>query len=211
MSLPLPSSTKAGRVHEALRAAILSGDLAAGEAVDEVATAAEHEVSRTPVREALRALTSEGLLVPGPRRQLRVVDVSPEHRREITALRVALETTAAEQACVRRTPEDLDRLRALVARQRREAKGGSASTFLEADEAFHRALAEVAGMPTLMLLLDQLGAFVRLGRLGQPTPRRHMLALTREHDHLVDLLEERDGATLAATLAAHIHSTAQRS
>lgn len=210
MSLTLPSSTKAGRVHEALRAAILSGALAAGEAVDEVATAAEHEVSRTPVREALRALTSEGLLVPGPRRQLRVVDVSPEHRREVTSLRVALETTAAEQACARRTADDVDRLRLLVARQRRAAKGGDALTFLEADEAFHRALAEVAAMPTLMLLLDQLGAFVRLARLGQPTPSRHMLGLTREHDHLLDLLEEGDGDTLAATLAEHIRSTAQR-
>lgn len=210
MSLTLPSSTKAGRVHEALRAAILSGALAAGEAVDEVATAAEHEVSRTPVREALRALTSEGLLVPGPRRQLRVVDVSPEHRREVTSLRVALETTAAEQACARRTADDVDRLRLLVARQRRAAKGGDALTFLEADEAFHRALAEVAAMPTLMLLLDQLGAFVRLARLGQPTPSRHMLGLTREHDHLLDLLEERDGDTLAASLAEHIRSTAQR-
>lgn len=210
MSLTLPSSTKAGRVHEALRAAILSGALAAGEAVDEVATAAEHEVSRTPVREALRALTSEGLLVPGPRRQLRVVDVSPEHRREVTSLRVALETTAAEQACARRTADDVDRLRLLVARQRRAAKGGDALTFLEADEAFHRALAEVATMPTLMLLLDQLGAFVRLARLGQPTPSRHMLGLTREHDHLLDLLEEGDGDTLAATLAEHIRSTAQR-
>lgn len=210
MSLTLPSSTKAGRVHEALRAAILSGALAAGEAVDEVATAAEHEVSRTPVREALRALTSEGLLVPGPRRQLRVVDVSPEHRREVTSLRVALETTAAEQACARRTADDVDRLRLLVARQRRAAKGGDALTFLEADEAFHRALAEVAAMPTLMLLLDQLGAFVRLARLGQPTPSRHMLGLTQEHDHLLDLLEEGDGDTLAATLAEHIRSTAQR-
>lgn len=210
MSLTAPSSTKAGRVHEALRAAILSGDLAAGEAVDEVATAALHSVSRTPVREALRALTSEGLLVPGPRRQLRVVDVSPEHRREVTSLRVALETTAARQASERRTPDDVDRLRLLVARQRREAMGGDALAFLEADEAFHRALAEVAEMPTLMLLLDQLGGFVRLARLGQPTPQQHMLALTREHDHLLDLLEDGDGDALTATLAEHIRSTAQR-
>lgn len=205
-----PSSTKAGRVHEALRADILSGRLAAGETVDEVATAAEHEVSRTPVREALRMLASEGLLVPGPRRQLRVVDISPEHRREVTSLRAALEVAAAEQACSRHTPEDVDRLRLLVTRQRREAKGGDAQAFLEADEAFHRALAQTAGMPTLMLLLDQLGAFVRLARLGQPTPQRHMLALTREHDHLVDLLEAGDAEALATTLGEHIRSTAPR-
>ena len=205
-----PPSTKAGRVHEVIRTDILTGRLAAGDTVDEVLTAAEHEVSRTPVREALRALTSEGLLVPGPRRQLRVVDVSPEHRREITSLRVALERTAAEPACARRSTEDVDRLRLLVHRQRRKAKGGEAMAFLEADEVFHRTLAEVAAMPTLLLLLDQLGAFVRLARLGEPTPRSHMLALTREHDHLVDLLEDGEGAALARALDAHIRSTAHR-
>lgn len=210
MTLATPASTKAGRVHAMLRDDILSGRLAAGEPIDEVATATEHEVSRTPVREALRALTSEGLLVPGPRRQLRVVDISPEHRREVTALRVALECTAAAPACTHRTEEDVDRLRVLVARQRREAKGDDARAFLEADEAFHRALAQTASMPTLMLLLDQLGAFVRLARLDQPTPRHHMLALTREHDRLVDLLEAGDAETLTTALGEHIRSTALR-
>lgn len=210
MTLVTPASTKAGRVHATLRDDILSGRLAAGEPIDEVATATTHEVSLTPVREALRALTSEGLLVPGPRRQLQVVDISPEHRREVTALRVALESTAAGPACSHRTEEDIDRLRLLVARQRREAKEGDARAFLEADEAFHRALAQTAGMPTLLLLLDQLGAFVRLTRLGQPTPREHMLALTREHDHLLDLLEAGDAEALATTLAEHIRSTAPR-
>lgn len=210
MSLAPPPTTKAGRVHEALRADILAGRLAAGDTVDEVVTAAEHEVSRTPVREALRSLTSEGLLVPGPRRQLQVVDISPEHRREVTSLRVALEGVATGPACTRCTPDDIDRLRVLVARQRREAKGEDAMAFLGADEAFHRALAEVAGMPTLMLLLDQLGGFVRLARLGAPTPQRHMLALTREHDQLVDLLEAGDAEQLAAALDEHIRSTTLR-
>lgn len=203
---PLPA-TKAGRVHDALREAILSGLLAAGDTIDEVATAAEHAVSRTPVREALRTLTSEGLLVPGPRRQLQVVDVSPEHRNEVTSLRAALEGAATERSCARRTPDDVDGLRLLIARQRREAKGGEPMAFLEADEAFHRALAEIAAMPTLMQLLDQLGAFVRLARVGEPTPQRHMLALTREHEELVDLLEAGDPDALASALDSHIRST----
>lgn len=210
MSTAPSATTKAGQVHAALRAAILDGSLAPGDAVDEVAMATAHGVSRTPVREALRALTSEGLLVPGARRQLHVVDVSEDHRREVASLRTALEGAAVEAACERRTDEDVDRLRLLVARQRREAKGGDAAAFLGSDEAFHRALAQVAGMPTLLQLLDQLGAFVRLARLGEPTPQRHMLALAREHDQLVDLLEARDAATLRTTLTQHIRSTAPR-
>lgn len=210
MTATSSSATKAGQVRAALRTAILDGSLAPGEVVDEVATATAHGVSRTPVREALRALTSEGLLVPGARRRLHVVDVSADHRREVVSLRTALEGAAVEPACERRTEEDLDRLRMLVARQRREAKGDDAAAFLSSDEAFHRALAQVAGMPMLLQLLDQLGAFVRLARLGEPTPQRHMLALTREHDRLVDLLEARDAVSLTTTLTEHIRSTAPR-
>ena len=51
---------------------------------------------------------------------------------------------------------------------------------------------------------------LRLARLGQPTPQRHMVALAREHDHLVDLLEAGDGPALEAALAEHIRSTALR-
>ena len=165
---------------------------------------------RTPVREALRALRSEGLLVPGARRQLHVVDISAEHRQEIATVRTALETAAARVAVTTRTAGDVDGLRTLVLRQRRYARVGDSSAFMAADEEFHRTLAGVAAMPTLDRLLDQLGAFVRLARLGQPTPQRHMMALVREHDALLDLLEEGDGEALAEALGSHIVSTAPR-
>ncbi len=203
-------TTKAGRLHASLRSAIVSGELSAGEPIDEVGVAQAHGVSRTPVREALRALRSEGLLVPGPRRQLCVVDFSAEHRREITTLRVALEVTAAREACARRVPEDIERLRLLVLRQRRHAKAGDSTAFLEADEEFHRTLADIAAMPTLARLLEQLGAFVRLARLGAPTPRAHMVGLTREHDALIELLATGDADTLAEVLTEHIRSTSLR-
>lgn len=207
----LPSTeTKAGRLHAALRDEILSGEIAAGSPVDEVAVAKGHGVSRTPVREALRALRSEGLLVPGPRRQLCVVDVSPEHRHEISTVRSALEAAAARTAATTRTPGDVDSLRLMVMRQRRFARASDNSAFMEADEAFHRALASVAHMPTLDRLLEQLGAFVRLARVGEPTPKRHMMALVREHDALLDLLEDGDGEALAAALTTHICTTAPR-
>lgn len=202
--------TKAARVYEALRAGILSGELVAGGALDEVSLADAHGVSRTPVREALRTLTSEGLLVHGRRRQLLVVDVSERHRSEIVAIRVALEGAAAAEACALTTPDDVDALRLLTIKQRRSADADDAEAFLRLDEEFHRALAAVAAMPTLSRLLAQLGAFVRLTRLGEPTGRRHMQGLTREHEHLVDLLEAGDAAGLRQALEAHISSTAQR-
>lgn len=202
--------TKSGRVLRALRDDIIAGRLAPGAPLDEVALAEAYEVSRTPVREALRELKSEGLLTPGSRRQLLVVDVSDEHRHELTTIRVALEGAAVADACQRAEPEDLDELRLMVIKQRRLAEADDVAGFLQQDEQFHAALAATARMPTLSRLLSQLGAFVRLTRLGEPTDRKHMLGLAREHDRLVDLLEARDADRLRAALTAHVSDTGPR-
>jgi DNA-binding GntR family transcriptional regulator len=204
------TSTKAERVRRAVLDDIMSGALPAGAPLDEVVLAEQHSVSRTPVREALRRLQSDGLLETGPRRQLLVVDVSPEHRREITTLRVALETAATQQACSMRDDDDLDRLELLVLKQRRAADAGEAETFLRLDEEFHLALAGAARMPTLSRMLAQLGAFVRLGRLGEATTTTHMRGLVREHEELVQLLRSRATDTLRSTLTTHIEQTAPR-
>jgi len=203
-------TSKADRVRQAVLADILSGAVAPGTPLDEVALAQQHAVSRTPVREALRRLQSDGLLEVGPRRQLLVVDVSPEHRHEVTTLRVALEGAATAAACERRDEDDLDRLELLLLKQRRAAAAGDAETFLRLDEEFHLALAGSARMPTLSRMLEQLGAFVRLGRLGEATTTPHMQGLVGEHEQLVSLLRSRRAARLRTTLATHIEQTTPR-
>lgn len=202
--------TKADHIHQALREDIVAGHREQGAVLDEVELAATFGASRTPVREALRRLQSEGLLAVGSRRQMCVVDLSQSHRHEVALVREALETTAATQACERWEPDDLDRLRVAVLRQRRVARDGDVAAFLGLDEAFHRELAAIARMPTLSLLLDQLGAFVRLARVAIPTGSAHMLALADEHDHLLDLLERRAAPALCAALGEHIRTTAPR-
>lgn len=208
--------TKADVIHGALRDDIVAGRRAQGSVLDEAELATTFGASRTPVREALRRLQSEGLLTTGSRRQMRVVDLSDDraaaHRREVALLREALEGTAAVEACAVVEPgaEALDRLRLSVLRQRRTAATGDAEAFLVADEVFHRDLAALAGMPTLSLLLDQLGPFVRLARQAVPTDRAHMRGLADEHDHLLDLLERRDPDALRAALSAHIRNTGPR-
>lgn len=203
-------ATKADQIHHLLRADIVAGRFEQGKPLDEAALATTFGASRTPVREALRRLQSEGLLVAGSRRQLFVVDLSESHRREVTVLRDALEGTAAAEACRCWEPDDLDQLRVAIMRQRRAAAADDAETFLGLDETFHRQLAAVARMPTLSMLLGQLGPFVRLARIAVPTDANHMLGLIAEHEHLVDLLEKRDPALLRAALSKHIHDTAPR-
>jgi DNA-binding GntR family transcriptional regulator len=164
------SSTKADRVREAVLADIASGALGPGAPLDEAILAQQHSVSRTPVREALRRLQSDGLLETGPRRQLLVVDVSPAHRREITTLRVALEGAAASAACEVRDEDDLDRLELLLLKQRRAAQANDPEVFLQLDEEFHLALAGAARLPTLSRMLGQLGR--SSGSAGWANPPR---------------------------------------
>lgn len=208
--------TKADTIHGALREDIVAGRRAQGSVLDEADLATTFGASRTPVREALRRLQSEGLLTTGSRRQMRVVDLSDDrsaaHRREVALLREALEGTAAVEACTVVEPgsEAVDRLRLAVLRQRRTADGGDVQAFLASDEEFHRDLAGLAGMPTLSLLLEQLGPFVRLARQAVPTDRAHMRGLADEHDRLLDLLENRDAEGLRTALSAHIRDTGPR-
>lgn len=208
------SRTKAGAIHDALRDEIVAGHRAQGSVLDEAELAATFGASRTPVREALRRLQSEGLLTTGSRRQMRVVDLSGHrsdaHRREIATVRVALEGAAAVEACTVHTEGEVDPLRVAVLRQRRVAATGDVEGFLALDEEFHRDLAALARMPTLSLLLEQLGAFVRLARQGVPTDTGHMLGLADEHDHLLDLLGDRDPGALREALSSHIHDLGPR-
>jgi DNA-binding GntR family transcriptional regulator len=98
----VPKSTLRAHVAERLRAAILSGDILPGAPLVETALSARFEVSRGPLREALRQLIEEGLVVTVPYTGTHVASLSVEDVREIYSLRTALETFAFEQAWDRR-------------------------------------------------------------------------------------------------------------
>jgi DNA-binding GntR family transcriptional regulator len=98
----LPRATFRAHIVERLRAAILAGELAPGAPLVETALAAQFSVSRAPLREALRQLIEEGLVVTVPYTGTRVTDLSVEDVREIYSLRITLERFAFEQAWPRR-------------------------------------------------------------------------------------------------------------
>lgn len=98
----VPKSTFRQHIAERLRAAILNGDLAPGAQLVETALATEFEVSRGPLREALRQLVEEGLLVTVPYTGTHVIKLSVDDVREIYSMRITLERFAFEQAWDRR-------------------------------------------------------------------------------------------------------------
>jgi DNA-binding GntR family transcriptional regulator len=193
------------RAYDHLREAILSGDLPVGTIIAETKVAEDLGISKTPVRQALQLLRTEGLLEVGPRRQLVVRGFSAAHRNEILRIREALEKIAVETACRVITLDDIDQLRLLLMRQGRAADAYNESEFLVLDEQFHVLIAKSANLPIVARLLEQMRGFARLMRLGKTQPPEHLRDILVEHTRILDAIERRDEAEAQAALQEHLH------
>ncbi len=195
------------RAHTQLRNGILHGDIPVGTVLAEADLAEELQISRTPVREALRMLLQEELVEVGPRRQLVVRGMSAERRREVFLIREVLEALAVTTATEIMPLDRIDELRLLTMRQRRAATAEDAETFVDLDEQFHLELAEGAGLPMLVRFIGQMRAFTRL--LGVEALRRpgRMAKVVEEHEGIVDAIEARDVAAARAAMSSHLHAT----
>lgn len=193
------------KAYDYVRSGILRGDLPVGTVLAEATVADELGISKTPVRQALQLLRTEGLLEVGPRRQLVVRGFTVEHRNEILRIREALEEIAVETACRTMSLEQVDVLRLNVMRQRRAADAYDEEGFLVLDEEFHILIAVSANLPIVARLLDQMRGFARLMRLGRTQPPEHLQDIVAEHTRIVDALEGRDVDEALAALQAHLH------
>ncbi len=147
MSLGEAHRTLREIVADELRAMIMRGDLQPGERLLEDRLAEQLGVSRNPVREAIRALEGTGLVEVIPRRGAYVSSLDPDQVRQLLELRAVLEAYAAERAARRRSPADVDRLRALVDEGRRAAKDNDLVRAAGAHRDFHITIEQAAGNP----------------------------------------------------------------
>jgi DNA-binding GntR family transcriptional regulator len=193
------------KAYDHVRDAILHGEIPVGTVLAEATIADELGISKTPVRQALQLLRTEGLLEVGPRRQLVVRGFSVGHRNEILRIREALEKIAVETACTEMSIEDIDMLRLILMRQRRAADAQDEEGFLELDEQFHILIATGANLPIVARLLEQMRGFARLMRLGRTQPPEHLQDIVPEHTRIVDALESRDVQAALTALQEHLH------
>lgn len=193
------------RAYDHLREAILQGELPVGTVLAEASIADELGISKTPVRQALQLLRTEGLLEVGPRRQLAVRGFTPTHRNEIQKIREALEEIAVDTACQVISLENIDLLRLSLLRQKRAADALDEEGFLVLDEDFHVQIAQGANLPIVARLLGQMRGFARLMRLSRTQPPEHLQDIVVEHTRIVDALEERDSEAALSALHTHLH------
>ncbi|MDF2231787.1 GntR family transcriptional regulator [Albimonas sp. CAU 1670] len=212
---PTETGTEAGqkpaeRAYETIRAAILSGELAAGTHLREESLARMTGTSRTPVREALHRLTAEGLALAENRHRY-VADFSVHEVAVIFELRARLESYAASLAATRITVEEIDALKAVVARidALGDASGeGEPERFFELNGRFHDVIIRATRSSQLRALTAQAFALplVTIKRFvcEQEINVRRSNA---QHRDIVTALERRDAEWASAAMMSHIIST----
>lgn len=199
--------TDAQTVYLALRSEIVSGALGPGRPLREVAMAERFGVSRTPVREALRRLEQDRLLVPAARgMEVRAID--PQEVVQVYDMRVLLETEAAGQAALARGIADLLRLEGLLARDRALVDPDDA-TRTRTNLEFHAALWRATHNAVLLDLLERLTIHLVHTPHSTLSVGDRWSASLEEHSRLVEAIREHDEAGARAIAGAHM-DTARR-
>jgi DNA-binding GntR family transcriptional regulator len=187
-----------------LREMILDAELKGGEPLRQDLLARRLGISRTPLREALNRLATEGLVRMDPHRGAVVVRATAEELREIYEVRVLLEREAAYRAALRCSDEDLRELHAIIEQQRESI---DPRAFAKSNTEFHERFCAIAGQRTLSEIITGLRnrseVYIRL-LAGMPTSLERAYD---EHLAIVTALERRDQKAVVRTVSDHLAST----
>ena len=189
-----------------LRKAILKGELQPGERLMEIALANRLGVSRTPVREAIRMLEHEGLVVMKPRRGAQVAKITEQELNAVLEVRKSLEMLAANKACERMTEEDMKAMRDAGAEFRKLALNPNCdlTALTEADVAFHDTIYRGTRNRRLNQILANLREQMYRFRLEYLKDASIRESLVSEHEEIMKAVAGRDGELAADLIGEHI-------
>ncbi|WP_332671051.1 GntR family transcriptional regulator [Aromatoleum sp.] len=193
-------------VAERLRERIFSHELPPGSWVDEQALADDYGISRTPLREALKVLASEGLVTLKPRRGCYVTEISERDLDEIFNVMALLEGQCAQLSARKATDADLLRLRDVHAKLEKAAGSGDIDGFFEANQAFHHTLQEIADNRWLLQVIEDLRKVIKLSRHHSLFGEGRLEQSLAEHRDLLAALAGRDEQRAELLMRAHINS-----
>ncbi|CAB1370448.1 GntR family transcriptional regulator [Denitratisoma oestradiolicum] len=193
-------------VAERLRVRIFAHDMAPGSWVDEQALADEFGISRTPMREALKVLAAEGLVVLKPRRGCYVAELSEQDLDEVFPVMALLEGRAALEAAGKASDADLARLAALHAELERHGAAADADRFFAVNDAFHAALQEIAGNRWLQHLIDDTRKMIKLTRRHSLLVEGRLDQSLAEHRQILEALQARNPERAARAMHDHLLS-----
>ncbi|MGH9243093.1 MAG: GntR family transcriptional regulator [Acidimicrobiales bacterium] len=197
------------QVLEALRAAVIGGELIPGHLYSVRELAEQLSVSRTPVREALMQLATQGMVRFERNRGIRVLQTSVVDLREVFELRLLLEVPATYRAVEHYTPPAVSELRRHLAAMQRAAEAGDEHRMMERDRRFHRHILETAGNRRLANYIDGLRDMVLVRGASTANRSRSLDDIVSEHRKIHEAIEAGDAAGAAMAMRHHILHTAE--
>lgn len=191
-------------VAERLRQRIFAHELKPGTWVDEQALAEDYGISRTPLREALKVLASEGLVTLKPRRGCYVTEISERDLDEVFKVMAMLEGECARNSAVRASEAELDTLKTIHADLEKAASAQDINAFFEANQAFHHELQRIADNRWLLHVIEDLRKVIKLSRHHSLFSEGRLEQSLAEHRALLDALLARDADAADQLMREHI-------
>jgi DNA-binding GntR family transcriptional regulator len=192
------------KITQTLRAAVISGELRAGEVHSAPSLAAQFGVSATPVREAMLDLAKDGFVVAERNRGFRVVEMSDADLDEICQIRLLLEVPTTVQVARLISAEVLERLAVLADEIVDAASRADLIDYLDSDRRFHVLLISQLGNDRLTELVDRMRRQTRLFGLVALAESGVLVASAREHHELIEAMRDRDTARTKTLINSHI-------
>lgn len=195
-------------VFNTLRKAILRGELKPGERLMEIQLANKLGVSRTPIREAIRKLELEGLVLMIPRKGAEVAQITEKNMQDVLEVRKALEELSVQLACERITPAQVEEMKMAAEDFRKVLKSGDVTKIAEADVKFHDIIFAATNNQRLITLLNNLREQMYRFRVEYLKQKECYPQLLEEHDKLIALISGGEVEEACELMGCHIDNQA---
>ena len=199
----MKNESLADKVFEQLESDILGGKYAAGDIVTEIGLSNEFQVSRTPIREAIRRLEQENL-VSESGKGIKILGISYKDLSDIYEIRMRIEGLAARFAAKNITDEDLEKLSEVLDLQEFYTSKQKMNNVKDADSNFHDIIYRCCGSATLTDILGSLHRKIQMQRKSSLENKSRAVDAVKEHREIYEALKRRDADLAEALTVQHI-------
>ena len=198
------NSTLHGALVANIRELIIEGDLEPGAKVPERVLCERYSVSRTPLREALKTLASEGLLELLPHRGAWVARLTAEDVDQMFPIMGALEALSGELACQNLTEEQFAEIQALHYQMVLHYTRRQLKLYFQVNQEIHEKILSASANPLLLQMYQTLAGRIRRARYVANMSDERWTQAVKEHEEILNALSKRDGTALSNVLKRHL-------
>jgi len=195
------------KVYRVLKEAIVKGSLEPGTKLLENKIAEEMHVSRTPVREAMQKLVTEGFIKTTPNQTMAVTEVSTEDVKEVLQTRGVLEGLAARITAKKINKQEINELKTIVTKMSLYITKKDLLSYCKVDDEFHDLILNVCGNKWIIQIRDNLGSFIYRFRIKSLSVSGRFKHSLDEHQAIMESLSEHDSAGADRLSQIHMENT----